>query len=65
MKKKAYISPETEVVMIKIETLMGFEVSGEGIGSDTNPDDSEPGDPGYVDPRSRRRNVWDEEEEDW
>jgi len=61
MKKKAYISPETEVVMIKIETLMGqFSVTGEGIGSDPNPDESE------EDNHSRRRrNVWDEEEEDW
>ena len=47
--------------MIKIETLMGFDVSGEGISSDPNPSE----DP--EDPRSRRRrSVWDEEEEeDW
>lgn len=63
MKKKAYISPETEVVTIKIEQLMGFIVSGEGITSDPNPDEDID-----VSNRSRRhRNIWDddEEEEEW
>ena len=61
MKKKAYISPEAEVVMIKIETLMGqFSVTGEDISSDPNPDESD--DDNHS---RRRRNVWDEEEEDW
>jgi hypothetical protein len=62
MKKKAYISPETEVVAIKIEQLMGFTISGENLHSDPDPDESED------DNRSRRhRNVWDdnEEEEEW
>ena len=64
MKKKAYISPETEVVRIKMEHLL-VDVSGEGIHSDPNSDDSTPSDP-INDNRSRRRNVWDdEEEEDW
>ena len=66
MKKKAYISPETEVVKIKIENLMNVTVSGEGITADPNADESNPDNPGYEDPRSRRRNVWEEEEEeDW
>ena len=57
MKKKAYISPETEVVKIKLENLMGFTGSGEVI-VDPNPDDDE------EDPRSRRRrDVWEDEEE--
>lgn len=61
MKKKAYISPETEVVTIKIEQLMGFIVSGEGINADTNPDENID-----VSNRSRRRrNVWDDDEEEW
>lgn len=62
MKKKAYISPEAEVVTIKIEQLMGFTVSGE-LRSDSTPDES------ADDNRSRRLNVWDdnevEEEEEW
>lgn len=65
MKKKAYISPEAEVVMIKIETLMGqFSVSsGE---DDVHTDPENPVDNGDDDNHSRRRrNVWDEEEEDW
>jgi len=63
MKKKAYISPETEVVMIKIETLMGFDVSsGDGVHTDPeNPEDNSDDD----NHSRRRRNVWDEEEEDW
>ena len=60
MKKKAYISPETEVVRIKIEHLL-VDVSGEGIQSDPNSDTTT-----GVDNRSRRRrDVWDEEEEDF
>ena len=61
MKKKAYISPETEVVRIKIEHLMLDVSSGkEGIKSDDQGDMSDD------DNRSRRRrDVWEEEEEDW
>ena len=62
MKKKAYNSPETEVVEIKIEQLMGVVVGSnpEGITSDDEPDEG--GDDNHS---RRRRNVWDEEEEDW
>ena len=62
MKKKAYISPETEVVKIKIEQLMLDVSSGEdGVHTPEDPiDDS--GEDNYS---RRRRNVWDEEEEDW
>ena len=57
MKKKAYISPETEVVKINIECLMGFTGSGEVI-VDPNPDEEED------DNHSRRhRDVWEDEEE--
>ena len=64
MKKKAYISPETEVVMIKIETLMGFDVSSGEDNVHTDPEN--PVDDSDDDNHSRRRrNVWDEEEEDW
>ena len=60
MKKKAYISPETEVVRIKIEHLL-VDVSGEGMQSDPNPDTN-----GGDNRSRRRRDVWeDEEEEDW
>ena len=59
MKKKAYISPETEVVRIKIEHLL-VDVSGEGIQSDPNSDTTT-----GVDNRSRRRrDVWEDEEEE-
>ncbi len=62
MKKKAYISPETEVVMIKIEQLLTDVSSGED--NVHTPDD--PVDNSDDPNRSRRRrNVWDEEEEDW
>ena len=62
MKKKAYISPEAEVVMIKIEQLMLDVSSGDdGVHTPEDPiDDS--GEDNYS---RRRRNVWDEEEEDW
>jgi hypothetical protein len=65
MKKKAYISPETEVVMIKIEQLMGDVSVSSGDDGVHTPDD--PIDNSDDPNRSRRRrNVWDEEEEeDW
>ena len=61
MKKKAYISPETEVTIIKIGHLM-LKVSGgdTGIQSEEEPDEEE-----GTNVSRRHRNVWDEEEEDW
>ena len=63
MKKKAYISPETEVVMIKIEQLMLDVSSGDdGVHTPGDGSSDESDDDNYS---RRRRNVWDEEEEDW
>ena len=60
MEKKAYITPETQVVAIKIEQLMGLTVSG------TDKITSSEEDNGVVQRSRRRRNQWDEEEEeDW
>ena len=62
MKKKTYISPETEVVMIKIEQLMVDVSSGsDGVHTPEDPVDNSDDD----NHSRRRRNVWDEEEEDW
>lgn len=60
MKKKAYISPETEVTKIKIEQLL-TTISGEGINGNSEDEDESDDD----NRSRRRRNVWDEEEEDW
>ena len=62
MKKKAYISPETEVVRIKIEHLLVDVSSGtDDVHSDGTPDTT-----GGDNRSRRRRDVWeDEEEEDW
>ena len=62
MKKKAYISPETEVVTIKIEQLMRFSVTGEGITSDPDPDEDI--DISNRSRRRRHRNIWDDDEEE-
>ena len=62
MKKTDYISPETTVTTVEFQ-LLQFAVSGEGVTSGGQ-DNSQPGDPGYVDPRSRNQSVWEEEEEE-
>ena len=62
MKKKAYISPETEVTKIKIEQLLTTISSGEdGVHGNSNDEDESDDDNRS---RRRRRDVWDEEE-DW
>ena len=61
--KKAYISPETMVVNVKIEHLLGPDVSA---GSEHITSSNDPDNPDTIEQRSRHRNVWDEEEEeDW
>ena len=59
MKKKAYISPETEVVNVKIENLMDWTVSAGSDNIQSSDEDDNSEDPN----RSRRRNVWEDEEE--
>ena len=57
MEKKAYISPETMVMNVKIERLMN-------AGSPTDPQaHDEEGSPDQFS-RRRRRNKWEDEEED-
>ena len=57
MNKKAYISPETMVISVKIDRLMN-------AGSPTDPQaHDEEGSPDQFS-RRRRRNKWEDEEED-
>ena len=60
MKKKAYITPETEVVKIKTGHLMQLSNNAK-LGFSEEEDD-----PVNDNQRSRRhQNVWDDEEEDF
>ena len=59
MKKKAYITPETEVVKIKTGHLMQLSNNAKLYMNDNPEQDTD------QEQRSRRhQNVWDDEEED-
>ena len=62
--KKNYIAPSVEITNVELQQLMadskGFTTNQEGLGGYGGKDED-----GTVIPSSRRRNIWDDEEDDF
>ena len=59
--KKAYINPETDIVLLTLQTMIA---GSNPEGFDGNPDDENPINPEDILSRRRQRTVWDDEEEE-
>lgn len=59
--KKTYLNPTTDIMFVEVQQLMQQASPGGGVNTGDKPgDDYNPDDPSY----SRRRTVWDDEEEE-
>jgi len=63
MKKKEYIVPAVEIHMISVQHMICNSIKGIGGDTGVEPGEGDPIPPGGGE--SRRRDAWDDEEDDW